>query len=258
VNVKRLSLSTKIYLGIVLFLLVYAVIASLRAHLQSLSSAGLPFAFDSLLAADFWQPLALTLGNTAITAGLGYAGLFLSSRIGFAAMWDESVTNRERFLRPALVGVGIGAFLCIFDLIAGRFVAFDRLYTSQFPYSILFSLNDGFTYELIYRLFFITFVIWLMSQITLRNQSSNRSFWIAASISAIIYVSTSVFPVTSVYEIAGRELPGVYVLEIVLFSGLVSILAAYYLRRAGFLAAAGVHIWANMVWLVIWEGLIVT
>jgi hypothetical protein len=40
--------------------------------------------------------------------------------------------------------------------------------------------------------------------------------------------------------------------EIILLNGIVSIFAAYYFRKFGFLAPVGIHFWTDVVWHVIW------
>jgi hypothetical protein len=39
--------------------------------------------------------------------------------------------------------------------------------------------------------------------------------------------------------------------EIILLNGVISFFAACYFRKYGFLAAAGIHFWADVVWHVI-------
>lgn len=48
------------------------------------------------------------------------------------------------------------------------------------------------------------------------------------------------------------EIPVALIGEIVLLNGALSLLATYYFRRYGFLAAVGVHFWTDVVWHVIW------
>jgi len=49
-----------------------------------------------------------------------------------------------------------------------------------------------------------------------------------------------------------REIPFAIILEIFILNGLLSISAAYYLRKFGLLAAVGIHFWADIVWHVLW------
>ena len=254
---SRLSTSTRLYIGIVLFLVLLTVIGSLLSHLQFLSLAGIQFSIDELLVSHLLLPIAVTLVNTAITAGLGVVGLVLSPKVRFARLWDESVTNRHRFMIPALIGIGIGGVLIIVDLVASQFSDFEHLHTSQFLTSILSALNSGITYEIIFRLFLVTFLVWLVSRVLLKDRWPNQVFWIIIALSACAFIFTSVVPLITVHQITERELPLAYIIERILSAGLVSMFAGYYLRKAGFLAAAGIHVWTNIVWQVVWESLII-
>jgi len=49
-----------------------------------------------------------------------------------------------------------------------------------------------------------------------------------------------------------REIPSVLISEIILLNGVISIFAAYYFRKYGFLAAVGIHFWTDIIWHTIW------
>jgi hypothetical protein len=48
------------------------------------------------------------------------------------------------------------------------------------------------------------------------------------------------------------EIPPALMSEIILLNGVVSIFAAYYFRKFGFLAPVGIHFWTDVVWHVVW------
>jgi len=48
------------------------------------------------------------------------------------------------------------------------------------------------------------------------------------------------------------EIPPAVVTEIILLNGSLSLFAAYYFRKYGFLAPVGIHFWTDVVWHVIW------
>jgi hypothetical protein len=43
--------------------------------------------------------------------------------------------------------------------------------------------------------------------------------------------------------------------EIIGLNSIISLVAAYYFRKYGFLAPVGVHLWADVVWHVVYGGL---
>jgi hypothetical protein len=63
----------------------------------------------------------LALVNTCIMlilyGGLGFLGLKLSQKLGFPVLWDSKISNKQRFLIPALIEVSIGIFFILADAI---------------------------------------------------------------------------------------------------------------------------------------------
>ena len=84
----------------------------------------------------------LALVNAAIMlilyGGLGFIGLKLSQKLGFADIWDSRVTNKQRFLIPALVGIAIGVFFIFVDIILSQFHTLGPLPHPPFPTSRYF------------------------------------------------------------------------------------------------------------------------
>jgi hypothetical protein len=48
------------------------------------------------------------------------------------------------------------------------------------------------------------------------------------------------------------NIPLPIVLELLLMNGSLSLIAAYYFRKYGLLAAIGVHFWVDIIWHVLW------
>lgn len=65
----------------------------------------------------------------------------------------------------------------------------------------------------------------------------------AAHIPALLYLYN--FPTLA-------DIPPVLYAEIVFINGLISIFAAYYFIKFGFLAAVGIHFWTDIIFHVIW------
>ena len=184
---------------------------------------------------------------------LGFLGLRLSQRIGFADLWDSGVSNKQRFLIPALIGVGVGVFFILADTILSQFHAFDPLPHPPFPASLLASLTAGISEELIFRLFFVSFWVWLISYVILKRKWQNQVFWIVAVLSALAFAFGHIPAMMILYDLnAVTEIPPVLMSEIILLNGMLSLFAAYYFRKFGFLAAVGIHFWTDVVWHVIW------
>lgn len=246
---KKISLSIKIYIGLIITL---AILAAINVFLPQ--GSFLPILPEQELPAP--KPL-LALVNAAIMlilyGGLGFLGLKLSQKLSFADIWDSKVSNKQRFLIPALIGVGIGAFFILGDMILSQFHALGPLPHPPFPTSLVTSAVAGIGEELIFRLFFISFWVWLISYVILKKRWQNQIFWIVTIFSALAFAAGHI---PSVMILLGlntiNEIPVALMSEIILLNGVVSLFAAYYFRKFGFLAAVGIHFWTDVVWHVIW------
>ena len=107
--------------------------------------------------------------------------------------------------------------------------------------------------EMIFRLFFISFWTWLVGKVILRGRGLNVVYWVAATCSALIFAAShlpSLMIILGVNDLT--QLSPILLFEIFLLNGVVSIFAAYYFRKYGFLAPVGIHFWADIVWHVLW------
>ncbi|MEA3408292.1 MAG: CPBP family glutamic-type intramembrane protease [Chloroflexota bacterium] len=194
---------------------------------------------------------ALTM--LVVYGGLGLLGLTLSGRVGFPALWDEAVSNRERFLVPALVGASLGVFLVAADAVFSRLHALGPLPHPPFPTSLVASATAGIGEEIIFRLFFVSFWVWLISTVLLGGRWQENVFWIVSTLSGVAFALGHLPSVMFLYGMQSvGQVPVGLLVEIVLLNGVISLFAAYRWRRAGFLAAVGVHFWTDVVWHVIW------
>ena len=240
------STSTQIYLGLIVTLAI-------------LSSTGIFLPQGSFLPVPQKLPPkpVLAFVNAAIMlilyGGLGFLGLKFSQKLGFAEIWDSKVSNKQRFLIPALVGIAIGVFLIFTDAILSQFHTLGPLPHPPFPTSIVASAVAGIGEEIIFRLFFISFWVWLISYVILKKKWQNQIFWIITVLSALAFAFGHIpsvmllFGLKTIYQI-----PPALMSEIILLNGVLSIFAAYYFRKFGFLAPVGIHFWADIVWHVVW------
>ena len=244
---RKLSLSIKIYIGLIITL---AILAAINVFLPQGAFLLLP---QELPAS---KPV-LALVNACIMlilyGGLGFLGLKLSQKLGFADIWDSNVSNKQRFLIPALIGIGIGAFLILGDTILSQFHALGPLPHPPFPTSLITSAVAGIGEELIFRLFFISFWMWLISYVILKKRWQNQIFWIVAVLSSLAFALGHIPSVMILFGLnTVNEIPFALMTEIILLNGVVSLFAAYYFRKFGFLVPVGIHFWTDVVWHVIW------
>ena len=241
---KNLSISHKIYIALIIIL---AILAAGNVFLpQALPEQELPAS----------KPV-LALVNAALMlvlyGSLGLLGLKFAQRLGFPDLWDENVSNRQRFVIPFIIGVCLGLFLILADVIFSQFHSLGPLPHPPFPTSIVASATAGIGEELLFRLFLISFLVWLVSHVILKGKWQNQIFWIAAIFSALVFAFGHLPAVMILFGFKTiAEIPAALMSEIILLNGIVSLFAAYYLRKYGFLAPVGIHFWTDIVWHVVW------
>ncbi len=245
----KLSLSVKIYVGLIITL---AVLAAINVFLPQ--GSFLPILPAKKLPAP--KPV-LALVNAAIMlilyGGLGLLGLKLSQKLGFADIWDSKVSNRQKFLVPALIGIAIGIFFIFADATLSQFHTLGPLPHPPFPTSLVASVVAGIGEELIFRLFFISFWVWLISYVILRKRWQNQIFWIIAILSALAFAFGHIPSVMLLFGLKTvSEIPLALMSEIIILNGILSLFAAYYFRKFGFLAPVSIHFWTDVVWHVVW------
>ncbi|HAF07111.1 MAG: CPBP family glutamic-type intramembrane protease [bacterium] len=246
---EKISLSIKIYIGLIIALV---ILGAINVFLPQ--GSFLPNLPEQELPAS--RPV-LALVNAAIMlilyGGLGFLGLRLSQKLGFADIWDLGVSNKQRFLIPALVGIAIGVFFIFADAFLSQFYKLGPLPHPPFPTSLLASATAGIGEEVIFRLFFISFWVWLISCVILKNRWQNQIFWAVAIFSGLAFAFGHIPSVMILFGFNTIiEIPFALMTEIILLNGILSLFAAYYFRKFGFLAAVGIHFWADIVWHVIW------
>lgn len=241
------SISTKIYWALVAILAFFTGISILYLPSQLMPAA------EEMPAPTPVMALVNVAVVLFVYGGLGYVGLRLSRVIGFADIWDENVSNRQRFFIPAAAGVLIGLFFILVDLTVTRFYTVDALIHPEFPMSIIASITAAIGEEIIFRLFFVPFWLWLIAWVLLKKRYFELIFWIVALFSALAF---AVGHIPSAMALLGLDsfdqMPPIILGEILLLNSVLSLPAAYYLRRYGFLAAVGIHFWTDIVWHVIY------
>jgi hypothetical protein len=245
---KWSSPSTKTFL---LLIVIYAVLAGIQIYLPQGTVMGAAPPQEFPLPKPF---MALVVGLVILIpyGGLGLIGLFLSRKLGFAEIWQDGVTNRQRFLIPGMVGAALGVFIILGDLFFSSFNPFGPLLHPPFPTSLVASLAAAIGEETLFRLFFISFWTWLISNVILRKRGQNVVFWLVSCASAVAFAMSHLPALIFGYNITSiSQVPSAMMAELILLNGVISLFAAYYFRKYGFLGAVGIHFWADFVWHVI-------
>ena len=226
---RVLPRSIKTYLALVLFLVAVKI-------LFLAFPTGFPLADQE--GAFSW----LTIGIVSL---LGFIGLVLSRRAGFPDFWEVAVSNRQRFLIPALVGLAYGVVTVLYDLSRPAPVHL------KLPWSIPFYAYGATLLEIMLRLFAVTFLVWLISNVILRGKWQTHVFWLAAVIAALyepLPNLTNIFNTRGIFAALG------VLVTTPLFAG--NLVAAYLFRKYGFLAALTMRLSFYLLWHIVYGGLL--
>lgn len=203
---------------------------------------------------------AIALASAVIVlilyGGLGYIGMRLADSLEFAPVWNREISFRNRLLRPGIWGVGLGMSFILVDLWLGSLHQLGPLPHPPFPTSLVASISAAIGEEVIYRLFFITLLLWIVQKFSPLDQPGPGIFWTAALLSGVVFAAghlPSVMMLFGIREITA--LPTLLIVEILALNTALSLVAAYYLREVGLLGPIMIHLSADLVWHVIWGAL---
>jgi hypothetical protein len=245
----KFSKSFKIYFFLILMLAVLAATITFLPEGTYLPTIAEPELQDLKIAIALINFLIMFV----LYGFLGFLGLWFSQKLGFPKIWESRISNKQRFLYPAVIGICVGVFFIILDLILSRFHSLGRLPHPPFPTSLIASIVASIGEEVIFRLFFISFWVWVISYLILKGRWQNRIFWLITIISAFLFSFSHIPTVQYIMGIGNiGEIPHALMIEIMVLNGVLSLFVAYYFRMYGFLAAVGIHLWTDIVWHVIY------
>jgi len=246
---KELSTSVRIYIGLIVIL---AILAATNVFLPQ--GAFLPV--QKLPAPKPVFAIAVASLMLLVYGGLGLLGMTLSQKLGFADLWSTTISIKQRLLIPALIGATLGVFFVLADAIFSKFHTLGPIPHPPFPTSLVASVAAGIGEEVIFRLFFISFWVWLVANVILKRKRQNQIFWIVAVASAFAFALAHVPSVMFLFGLKTiGDIPLALISEIILVNGVLSIVAAYYFKKCGFLSAVSIHFGADVVWHGIWGAL---
>jgi hypothetical protein len=191
-------------------------------------------------------PLAGALSWKIIVpfSAAGLLGLYLTGRARFPQMWDANVSARARFVAPSLVGAGFGLLTALHAWLRP---GGDGPVT-PFPVSVLVFVAGGILLETLLRLFGVTTLTAAIG--VFGSRAREIGFWLAA-VGASLYEPLPFLPQV-VHDGQVSWSPALVALTLFAFN----LTAAFFLRRAGFLAALSERWGEYLVWHVIGQGLL--
>src|SRR5438874_2472702 len=156
---EQLMRSEVIWIGLV----GYMVLAKI------LSETLIPIGFRS---AD--QQDLVAWSNVLLVAALGLIGMWCGRATGFPEASAAYVSNKQRLLLPAAIGLARGAIETVIDMLTAGTKALAAVtgqpsFNIDFPGSLLAYSGGAIQVEVLYRLFSLPFLLWLISTVVLRG-----------------------------------------------------------------------------------------
>jgi hypothetical protein len=225
---NKISASLKIYLGLVAIMV---ILAGMRTVLALEINQGQQ---------TFWL-------FAMVVAVLGWIGVILSPKTGFPEMWARWISNKQRFWIPALVGLGLGTIMFLFDLVQ----PLGSEAQTRFPDSLIVFSLAGITEEIIIHLFLTTLLIWLISGLLLKGRYQEPVFWVVAVGGAVLYWLVQVNAIRTYFP---EQFSIALATQIFLVIVGTITAGAYVFRKGGFLAALSLRYGFYLVWHIIWGG----
>lgn len=237
-----------------ILLIVYALCAFMTYAFftdQLAASADMPM--PKMPVSNFVLGLA-NAGIVLVVYGiLGLAGYWFARKLDLPGIFSEGGNWQHWFFIPFLLGLGGGVFVTILDVLFAPINGFGRLVHPGFPLSIIASIGAGIGEEIAFRGF--VFGLWglILNWLFKRFHGRTAALWIANVIAALAFGAAhlgTIMVLTKASSLA--ELSPVLLIEVFLLNGVIGLIAGWRYMKDGFVAAAGVHFWTDMVFHVLW------
>ena len=179
----------------------------------------------------------------------GLIGIWFACRTGFPDAWDKEIPNRQRFLIPVLLSLGISLPFVAIDLLTH----FTTILAAQhgqpreniaFPASVLIYPGGAVIVEVFYRLFLVPLLLWLVSNVALSGRWQAHVFWALAILTSLIEPLTQDM---DLFQFGVVLMASVFLLDYAL-----NLTQAVLFRKYGFLAAIVMRVAFYAVWHIVY------
>jgi hypothetical protein len=164
--------------------------------------------------------------------------LFLQAKAGLPDFFDPTVTQKNRFLYPVILGVVFG----LLDVIVIKILLHPQPYTElppflqPFPYSIFLYFSGALEIEVFYRLIPLTLIL-LLGNWWKQGKYYQTFFWIGAVLTALRE------PIEQLPDGAP------WLIFYSLLTGfLMNLMQAVWYKKAGFLASLSLRLGHYLIW----------
>jgi len=169
---------------------------------------------------------------------LGIPFLFLQTKANLPNFLETNISNKQRFLTPAIIGAAFG----ILDVVIIKMILHPDPYTElppflqPFPYSVFLYFSGAFEIEVFYRLIPLTLFL-LTGKWIAKGKYFNVFFWTGAAL-------------TSLREPLEQlpDGPVLFIVYSVLTGFIMNYLQAIHFKKSGFLASLSVRLGHFLFW----------
>ncbi|MFZ1705707.1 MAG: hypothetical protein WAT79_15255 [Saprospiraceae bacterium] len=169
---------------------------------------------------------------------LGIPFLFLQTKANLPNFLETNISNKQRFLTPAIIGAAFG----ILDVIIIKMILHPEPYTElppflqPFPYSLFLYFSGAFEIEVFYRLIPLTLLL-LTGKWIAKGKYFNVFFWTGAAL-------------TSLREPLEQlpDGPLLFMIYSLVTGFIMNYLQAIHFKKSGFLASLTVRLGHYLFW----------
>ena len=169
---------------------------------------------------------------------LGIPFLFLQTKANLPNFLETNISNKQRFLTPAIIGAAFG----ILDVVIIKMILHPDPYTElppflqPFPYSVFLYFSGAFEIEVFYRLIPLTLLL-LTGKWIAKGKYFNVFFWTGAAL-------------TSLREPLEQlpDGPLLFMIYSLVTGFIMNYLQAIHFKKSGFLASLTVRLGHYLFW----------
>jgi len=184
---------------------------------------------------------------------LGLLGLYFVRKNGWPQIFKEGEGKKNLFYRPLALGIFSGVFIIAGSYVFGMFHNLGKLPHPEFPFSIVASVGAGIGEEVLMRLLIMSFWAWVLNLIFKKFINRGITDWIAVIIAALVFGIAHLAGPVYMYNFSSiSQVPIIFIVELLVLNGAIGILAGREMVKYGFVAAVGIHFWADIVWHVVY------
>jgi len=179
---------------------------------------------------------------------LGIVGYSLAAKVQLPGIFREDAGRQGWLTSPALYGLALGITIVIADRLFALLPEKVALIHPPFPYSVIAAVTAAIGEGILFRLFLLSFWVFLLSLILRRLRRTVAVPWIANALAAIAFAAAHLPAAMLLLGVSTpAQLPTSLLMEIMLLNTLVGLVTGFHYLRNGLVAAIGVHFWADVV-----------